>query len=75
MCVSGPGAAGAEGPRVPGADGGGAASGEGSPGDAAAGERSGEERQRHSAAPEAAEGGGAHPGEWWLVGFVRRSGF
>ena len=59
-----PAAAGAEGPGVPGADGGGPAAGHGAPGDAAAGEGGGEERQRHPAAPEAAEGGRAHPGEW-----------
>ncbi len=59
VCVwrSDPGAAGAEGPGVSGADGGGSAAGEGAPGDAAAGEGGGEERQRHPAAPETAEGG------------------
>lgn len=52
-----PGAAGAEGQGVPEADGGGSAAGEGAPGDAAVGEGGGEERQRHPATPEAAEGG------------------
>lgn len=59
---SDPGAAGAEGPGVPGADAGGSAAGEGAPRDAAAREGGGEERQRHPAAPEAAEGGRTHPG-------------
>lgn len=54
---SDPGAAGAEGQRVSGADGGGSAAGEGAPGDATAGEGGGEKRQRHPAAPETAEGG------------------
>lgn len=64
-CVvcSGPGAACAKGPGLPGPDAGGAATREGAPGDAAAGEGGGKEGQRHPAAAEAAEGGGAHPGE------------
>lgn len=64
LCVlsSDSGAAGTEGPGVPGADGGGSAAGEGAPGDAAAGEGGGEERQRHTAAPEAAEGSRTHTG-------------
>ena len=71
---SDPGAAGAEGPGVPGADGGGSAAGEGSSGDAAAGEGGGEERQRHPAAPEAAEGGWTYPGGCcWLVLYIQSS--
>lgn len=62
MC-SGPGAAGAEGPRLPGSDASGAAPGEGAPGDAAARKGGGEEGQRYPAAAEAAERGGAHLGE------------
>lgn len=64
-CVvcSAPGAAGAKGPGLPGPDAGGTAPGEGASGDAAAGEGGGEEGQRHPAASEAAEGGGAHPGK------------
>lgn len=52
-----PGAAGAARQRVPGADGGGPGAGKGAPRDAGPGEGGGEERLRHPAAPETAEGG------------------
>lgn len=63
VCLD-PGAAGAEGPRLPGPDASGAAPGEGSPGDATVRKGGGKKGQRYPAAAEAAKGGGTHIGEF-----------